>query len=273
MLTLFIVIGSVYVVNLSISHAIDFDQTFKKLDKYFEEHEDYEEEDDKEDVPTMIAVFAVILGVISSFASQHYKREEERKKIEQDRIEAELAFLKNQVNPHLFFNTLNNIYALIQIDQEKARKTVLQLSQIMRYVLYDSDNPKVYLKHELDFMREYIGLMKIRLNEKSKIVLDIEDDIDQYIYLPPLIFIAFVENAFKHGVNNDGIANIQVAIYQVGQDLYLNVDNTKGVSKEKGGVGLANVRKRLQLIYDADDYHISINDTDEQYMVELRIKV
>jgi signal transduction histidine kinase len=274
LITLVGILLMTYQLNVYVSSYLDFEQLICQMEDIIYEQERFEDEEydeGEEDVPMILIVFALAFGVISSFAIQHYKREKEQEKIKQDRKEAELAFLKNQVNPHFFFNTLNNIYALIQIEPKKARETVLQLSQMMRYVLYESDEDRVTLKQELDFIAEYIGLMKIRLNEENEIVLNIDSTLNQEQKIPPLLYIPFIENAFKHG--GDGNSNIYISIYQDANDVVLKVVNSVvGEKIETGGVGLTNVKKRLNLLFPLNGYDLKIQTRSEQFMVELRIR-
>lgn len=262
-----------YQINCYTSTFLDFEKVIYQIEEeiYFEElNEEYEDSEEVEDIPTLLVMFALVFGVISSYAIQHYKYEKQQEKIERDRKEAELAFLKNQVNPHFFFNTLNNIYALIAIDSQKARKTVLQLSQMMRYVLYESDQDRVSLKQEFDFISEYIGLMKLRLNDTEVVNLDLDKTIDLNKMIPPLLFIPFIENAFKHGGGPDSEIHIKVA--QELNEIVLKVANKiTNNDHEIGGVGLSNVKKRLELLFPLNTYSLEVKSKDQWFMVELRI--
>ena len=115
-------------------------------------------------------------------------------------LNTELAFLKNQINPHFFFNTLNNIYSLVQINVGDGQKAILQLSKLMRYLLYDTDKGEQPLSREIEFMTTYIDLMKLRLSEKVSVTVVFPENFDN-VLIPPLLFLPFIENAFKHGIS------------------------------------------------------------------------
>ena len=186
--------------------------------------------------------------------------------------EAELAWLKNQINPHFLFNTLNNISSLTQIDADAAQDAIAQLSDLLRYAMYETNKPLVPIKGEVEFMRNYIDLMKLRCNERTRVkcTTDIKDDTQG---IAPLLFISLVENAFKHGVSSSKPSAIDIRLEQSDGLLTFCCDNTnypKSDDDRSGsGIGLENTRRRLELMYSGryeweqwmknDIYHIKIN--------------
>ena len=173
--------------------------------------------------------------------------------MEKEMLNAELALLKNQVSPHFFFNTLNNIYSLIQFDSQKAGETVHKLSKLMRYLLYDSDKNLTGLSEEIQFMKNYIELMELRLNEKVNLRVNLPEE-PPLLMIPPLLFIPVVENAFKHGVSYREDSFIEIEMKTKGDELIFRTRNSvvsgNGEKPEEHmGIGLDNVRKRLNLLF------------------------
>ena len=231
-------------------------------------------------VMVLILMFGANLGIKGYFRSR-----DDRKRLaelERENLEQQLEYLRYQINPHFFMNTLNNIHALVDIDPEKAKGTILELSKMMRFVLYEGDKTNVPLSREVEFLKNYITLMRMRYNEHVRISVDLPDALPAK-EVPPLLFITFVENAFKHGISYQQESFVEVKIIIQGDRLHFSCRNSKtnkpnedrrqagdGTSGTKGGVGLTNARKRLELIY-ANDFTLDINDTAEQYAVKLSI--
>ena len=201
-----------------------------------------------------------------------------RTALEQAKTASELSFLKAQINPHFFFNTLNNIYALTLIDVETAREALHRLSRMMRYVLYDTQTGTTMLSKELSFLSDYIQLMQLRLTDKVTVTLDTPLPLrDQPV--APMLFLPFVENAFKHGVSTLDKSWIRVSIQQNERQLVMDVGNTlfqqKTPSLEVGnGIGLTNTRRRLDLLYPGQ-YALSIDDHNPagEYHVHLTLNL
>lgn len=196
-------------------------------------------------------------------------------KLQQQKLQLELDNLKAQLNPHFFFNTLNNIYALARQKSEYTAETVSQLSELMRYVLYESDKAKVPLPNEVAFIRNYLRLEQIRHRETVLIRFDFQGDSNQ-IMIPPLLFVPFIENAFKHGLQEcmqDGFVTMVIVVDN--KELVFEISNTKAeqagtmVSK---GIGLPNVQKRLSLLY-GDHYKLQITDNKNTYDVSLTLQL
>ncbi len=218
----------------------------------------------------------IVLGFSTGMANiQRFKNiKEEQKEIEKHRLNTELAFLKNQISPHFFFNSLNNIYALIAINAEEAQKSVEKLSGLMRYLIYDSDIKTVELKKEFDFMQNYIDLMRQRLTSKVKLSVDIQKDVPQ-IEIPPLIFIPFVENSFKHGISYRSESFVTISLKAEGDRLLFKCENSIPEngdvnSKDKGGLGIVNIKRRLNLLY-GDKAQLTQTNNGKIYSIDLNI--
>ena len=168
-------------------------------------------------------------------------------------------------------NTLNNIHALVDIDPEKAKDTIVELSKMMRYVLYEGNKQGVPLSREFEFIRHYVALMQLRYTDKVKITLDIPDAVPDR-EIPPLLLITFIENAFKHGITYQRQSFVNVSITIEGNRLHFICSNSKAETpnQERGGVGLDNVRKRLDLIYP-QQYTLDIDDQPQAYTAQLII--
>ena len=204
----------------------------------------------------------------------YFKQRGDRKRLEQlekENLEQQLEYLKYQINPHFLMNTLNNIHALVDIDPEKSKQTILELSKMMRFVLYEGNKQVVPLDREIAFLQNYIQLMKLRYTDKVKITVDVPSKLPNK-EVPPLMFITFVENAFKHGVSYRQASFIDIAISIEETTLLFNCRNSR-IPKEDdkhGGVGLANVKKRLELIY-GNRYTLDIHDEEDTYTIKLSL--
>lgn len=201
-----------------------------------------------------------------------------RKSLEQQKTSSELSFLKAQINPHFFFNTLNNIYALTMINVESSREALLKLSRMMRYVLYETQKDAVLLSQEIAFIQNYIELMQLRLTDKVEITFRQPAPLKD-ITIAPMLLLPFVENAFKHGVSALQPSFIHIAIGQQASHLNLKVRNTlfseKAITLDTGsGIGLVNTRRRLDLLYP-ERYHLSVtqNTTLNEYQVHLTVDI
>jgi len=206
-------------------------------------------------IAPMIGTCALVLGISTSITVME-KWQKDRlvhQEMEQDKISSELSFLKAQINPHFFFNTLNNIYALTLVNGDTSRKAIHQLSRMMRYVLYDTQNSTTQLSQEIAFVKDYISLMQLRLTEVVKIEFSSPAALKD-MAIAPMIFLPFVENAFKHGVSATQPSNITIAIEQKDTAVDLIVVNTiikeqSNNLEEGSGIGLNNTRRRLDLLY------------------------
>lgn len=211
------------------------------------------------------------LGVKLYFMSQ---RDRERQKIiDQRNLEQQMEYLKYQVNPHFFMNTLNNIHALVDIDPERAKTTIVELSKMMRHILYEGSKKLIPLTREMEFLNLYVQLMRLRYTRKVHINVDVPPQLPE-LKLPPLMLIIFVENAFKHGISYREESFIDIKLRVENKRLLFSCCNSKPTqvqrTNEKGGMGLQNVRQRLELLYD-DDYTLDISDGEKTYEVKLDI--
>lgn len=214
----------------------------------------------------------VLFVSLLRFAADWLDLQSTRKEIEKEKLTAELNFLKAQVNPHFLFNTLNNLYYLAYSKSENTTEVIEKLSGMMRYMIYDSNYPLVQLNKEIDYMQNYISLEKLRLNEKVKINFNIEGDTDS-VRIAPLILITFLENAFKHGVSSTTNESwINASLNCQSGKLTFEVANKKApkTTEEKSGIGLQNVKRRLELSYPGQ-YILEVNDTPAEYRVRLAI--
>lgn len=227
---------------------------------------------------TISLILVVGLSMAVRLTQRWQHAEQARKEAEKSRTEAELSNLRNQLNPHFLLNTLNNIYALIAFDADKAQLAVDELSRLLRHVLYDNQQSFVPLYKEVAFMHNYIELMKIRVTDGVKIETDIRIADDDSTPIAPLIFISLLENAFKHGISPQGKGFIRVEMAQDHGQITCAITNSnypkRANDKSGSGIGLEQVSKRLELIYpgrytwdrglnaDATEYHskITINN-------------
>lgn len=220
-------------------------------------------------VVILILMFGMNLGIKGYY--RHRYDERRMAALEKKNLEHQLEYLKYQINPHFFMNTLNNIHALVDIDPEKAKSTIVELSKMMRFILYEGDKNGVPLSRECEFIRTYITLMRLRYTDKVKINVELPRELPDKT-VPPLMLISFIENAFKHGISylHDSFIDIIVSVNN--DHLTFRCHNSKAdkPNTEKGGIGLANVRQRLQLLYDSN-FTLNIQDNPDTYNVELTI--
>lgn len=221
----------------------------------------------------MIALLMLSFNIAVKLFFKSLRDKEAMKELERHNLQSELEYLKYQINPHFFMNTLNNIHALVDIDAEKAKGTLVELSKLMRYVLYEANNPQIALSKEVQFLRHYVELMRIRYPECVRIELELPGDGTE-VMLPPLLFISFVENAFKHGVSYQKDSFISIRLELDGNSLLFRCLNTKSAGGEDKhhGIGLENVRKRLRLLF-GNDYALSINEDEYSFEVLLAVPV
>jgi hypothetical protein len=218
----------------------------------------------------LVSGFAVGLGVMETLK----QNEKKQKELEKEKLNSELAFLKNQVSPHFFFNTLNNIYSLIGIDGPTAQDSVLKLSKLMRYLLYESEHGETLMSHEIDFMNNYIDLMKLRLSPRVELQIDFPREFPDFS-IPPLLFVSFIENAFKHGVSHRDRSFIHLRMTIDNDQINFVSENSIGKSSQPGdmqhsGIGLENVRKRLHLLFP-DKHVLTVEQNETIFHVELTI--
>lgn len=210
-----------------------------------------------------------IYGQLYFFAENWYRDKQLKQELQKERSGAELAFLRSQVNPHFLFNTINDIYTLTHQQSPRAPEALLKLSELLRYMLREDNAGMVPLSQELRYIENVIELQRISAKGKAYINFEVEGYIgDQEV--ASLLFIAFVENAFKHGVLNDCRNPVYIYLAGTSDSVTFSVRNKKSTGKKDhtGGIGLSNVKRRLQLIYP-DSYQLDINETDEHYSINL----
>lgn len=200
--------------------------------------------------------------------------------LEKRQLQTELRFLRSQVSPHFFFNTLNNIYALTLEKSDKAPEVVLKLSELMRYLLYATKKPKQDLKNEIECIQNYIDLERIRFDNSLEVNMQLSGNLERK-KIAPMLLIPLVENCFKHGANkNIGKMQIDIDINVEEENLLFNVSNTipkngkaSKLASKGGGIGISNVKKRLELGYSENDYNLDIFKKDKKFHVQLKLKV
>lgn len=202
---------------------------------------------------TVISLVVGGIGIGIRALVEYFNQKENKKELEKKNLESEINLLRSQINPHFLFNTLNNIDALIRKDPERASDLLIKLSTQMRYMLYDSNTHNIQLSSELEFINDYIDLQKLRFENENVVQLEIKGDVDNS-FIPPMLFIPFIENAFKHCSNYDVDKAIDISI-EVTDNLYLfkakNLFEEKTeVSKDKtSGIGVQLTKRRLELLY------------------------
>ncbi len=222
----------------------------------------------------MISGSSTVMKIVKDW----YYQQNATKEIEKTSIQTELKFLKSQINPHFLFNTLNNLYALTLKKSDNAPEIVIKLSEMLRYMLYECNEKRVPLRKEIKYIQNYIDLEKLRQGDRSNINLTINGEIrDQMI--SPLMFIPFLENSFKHGLNRgitEGYVNIVLDVE--GDQLRFFMENSKPSASPSpaqpkiGGIGLINVRRRLKLIYPKA-HELVIDDRPDAYSVKLELNL
>lgn len=213
--------------------------------------------------------FFLVCSCIIKFMVDWFYNEKVQRDLESERKDMELQFLKSQLNPHFLFNSLNNIYSLAYQKSEKTADAILKLSEIMRYMIYESNDSWVSLDKEVEYVQSYIELQKLRFKDGAAVEITINGEVDGQ-QIVPLILISFVENAFKHGVANDHSDPIKINIIANQKILHFSVSNRKNNSNRDsvGGVGLNNVERRLELLYP-DRYKLNIVNSTTHYNTEL----
>jgi sensor histidine kinase YesM len=219
----------------------------------------------------LTSIFFLFLSTALKFSVDWFLNERIQRDLENQRLSAELAFLKSQINPHFLFNSLNSIYSLAYQKSDTAPEAILKLSEIMRYMLYESNDNKVDLSKELQYLQNYIDLQKIRFGDMAFVDFRISGEVTNQ-RIVPLLLIAFIENAFKHGVANDPARPILLLINLNDKQLHFYIENKKHSHNRdaSGGIGLNNVKRRLDLLYPGK-YNLTIRDVSDTYTCELSL--
>ena len=223
----------------------------------------------------LVTLISTILRVVMDW----WRYQNEKQVLVTQTMQSELRFLKSQINPHFLFNTLNNLYALTLKKSDKAPEIVLKLSEIMRYMLYECNERRVHLSKEIHYIYNYLDLERLRQPKDADIRFVVEGHISDQM-IAPLLFVPFIENGFKHGLNHDvnGGGYVRLQLLAQGEDLEFFIENSKvdHIPRQNharsGGIGLANVRQRLQILYP-EDHSLEIVDEPHRYAVTLRLKM
>jgi signal transduction histidine kinase len=220
-------------------------------------------------------LFIVAIGISYRFLSDNMKDQEVKKEEENERLKSELSFLRSQISPHFMFNVLNSIVSLSRRKPEMVEPVVIKLSELMRYMIYETNDSKVSIDKEFNYLESYIELQRLRFGNDIKI--DFKHQLSSIpSSIEPMLLIPFVENAFKHGVGMVENPSIEIELTDDRKALFFSVSNK--VSKqnsekkdENSGIGLANVRRRLELLYP-DKHELTIHEKADSYHIELKIK-
>lgn len=217
-----------------------------------------------------------LLSIGYRISLEWFSINQRNKEIEAEKLKAELSFLKAQINPHFFFNTLNTIYALSLNKSDKATDAILVFSQLVRYVLNKAEQDTVPLSEEIVYLSDYIDLQKLRFSENLKVEFNVSGDIEKYT-IAPLLIMTFVENAFQYGVSTHYISDIIINLSAKAGIIHFDITNKiyktqKQVGAGSQSIGIGNTTKKLDLIYP-DNYTLNIMNDGYEYRVDLDINV
>lgn len=224
----------------------------------------------------VIAVLMLGFDLAIALLARYQEEQEKARRLEAAHLRNELEHLKAQVNPHFFMNMLNNIHGMVEMNPARAQVMIMELSNLMRYVLYEGAKPRTPLYKEIDFIANYVELMRKRYSsQKVRISLELPEGNREHVFLPPLLFISVIENAFKHGISYQNPSFVEIRLYVEKDTLHLDCVNSIHRRPPKdghtGGVGLANLRQRLQLLY-GNGFTLDITEKDgKTYHVNLII--
>ena len=225
----------------------------------------------------MIACFLVLaISTSIKVTEQWYSNEKERKEMETQKLSAELSLLKQQINPHFFFNTLNSLYSLARQKSDKTPEAIIKLSELMRYIIYESDKEYVPLQKELDYISNYVQLQRLRIKDEVEVNFSTEGEYNE-IMIEPMLLLPFIENAFKHGIDYSQACRILIKVTVTASKLSLVVENPlirkpQLSIEESSGKGLINSRKRLELLYP-DSHELKILDSNDKFRIELTLNL
>jgi LytS/YehU family sensor histidine kinase len=222
---------------------------------------------------TLSLFVPLIFSISLKMGERWSKIENERREVENTKLQSEIQHLKYQLQPHFFFNSLNNIYSLVDLAPETAKTTLHSLGKLMRYLLYESNTDLVELRKEIDFLDKYIELMKIRTSDNVKIIKDFES-VDGQLKVAPLLFISLIENAFKHGISATENSKIEFHLSENNGILKFHSTNSNHAKnredKSGSGIGLENLQKRLKLLYPGK-HQFNIQSNEKEFSVDLEL--
>ncbi len=223
--------------------------------------------------PVFTIVF--IISTALRMSIEWFKNERQRKELENDKLKAELEVLRAQIDPHFFFNVLNNICSLARKKSDDTESFIIRLSELLRYNLYENKGEKFLLEKEINFLNNYIEIQRMRLDKNADIVFDYMDT-NQNLLIEPMLLYPFVENAFKHGISYQNVSHIEIKTRTEQNKLFFSIENpfTTNTTKEKnsGGIGLVNVEKRLELLYP-DKHKLEVCKENNKFCVTLIIEL
>ena len=214
----------------------------------------------------------VVFALAIRYAQRNFSLEIAQKEAQAHKLQADLTQLRYQLQPHFFFNALNNIYSLIAFDPQKAQQSVHSLSKLMRHFMQNSDQKQISLAEEVDFLQQYISLMQLRLTDKTTVQVDFPKQVPQ-LTIAPLLFISLVENAFKHGVSATAATTLSFSLKVEGNTVIFKSENTKIPTQESlysSGIGIDNLKKRLTLLYP-ERHQYTIEEKEGKYIAQLTI--
>lgn len=226
----------------------------------------------------ILTFLAAGVSTVAKILNDWLQHQRDRKELETQNMQSELRFLKSQINPHFLFNTLNSLYALTLKKSDKAPEIVIKLSEMMRYMLYECNERQVPLRKEVQYIRNYVDLEMLRQGQKVRIDFDVRGEISDQM-IAPLIFTPFLENSFKHGVNQISEGFVDIVLDVQDKNVILQIENSKPLKppvkndkRPSGGIGLVNVQRRLDLLYP-DSYALKISEEPVRYKVVLTLEL
>ncbi|MEH6408426.1 MAG: sensor histidine kinase [Leeuwenhoekiella sp.] len=224
--------------------------------------------------PVIISLAFIVIGTAIKMYEEWNRNERDKKDIESYKTRTELHYLKNQLSPHFLFNSLNSIYSLTTKKSDDAPEAVITLSELMRYMLYQTDNDFVSLKDELDYIQNYLKLQRLRIANNENITLNIHGNITNQ-KIRPLLLISFIENAFKYGTDFKGNTEVRIIINIAHEYLEFKCINLIGNRKrdvDNSGIGLQNTKDRIELLY-RDKHELKVYEEDHKFVVYLKLKL
>ncbi len=224
--------------------------------------------------PSLFYILILTISAIIRTLTEFYNNQQNKLIAETHRTNTELIYLRKQTNPHFLFNSLNSIYSLAHKKSDLVPDAIVTLSELMRYMLYETDNKTVALEKEINYIQNYIELQKLRLNDIEDIFINVHGD-TRNKFIEPLLLISFVENAFKYGTDYKGAAHVKIKIFIQENSLDFWIENTiENYAKdlENSGIGLVNIQNRLDLLYP-NAHQLDITQDNQYYRVHLNLKL
>jgi two-component system, LytTR family, sensor kinase len=226
--------------------------------------------------PVFPSLFVFAISTAIKITNEWFKAEKQKKEMENEKLNSELAFLKSQVNPHFLFNILNNICSLARKKSDDTENAIIRLSHLMRYMLYESKDEKVSLEKEVEYLQNYIELQRLRISDTVIISFVVKGKPETKM-IEPMFLIPFVENAFKHGVSYLEASQIEILLNITNDHIHFHIENntikkTEDPVQQESGIGLKNVLRRLELLYPGR-HSIRIEENEAKYIVDLDINL